>query len=154
MKGIETLIATVLLVAFTVTIAGIMINWVTTFTKSTTETTGSQSNTMIVCNYGSISLRNLKFNSSTSLLQGGIENTGVITLGNITIRVIYTNSSEQSVKLCLVGTQSIECSASNLTLSSREYSSFNISVSSNYDRIMVTTNCSSVYDDVTSNEVT
>lgn len=151
MKGISPLIATVLLVAFTVGVAGIISLWLTGFTKQQTETIGSQAEVSIVCSYGGINLRNLKFGNN--LLNGTIENTGSIALGNISLQIIYTNASDQKIPLCLVDSRTVACSLANLSLSARELAAFSVSISSNYDRIRAYTNCSTVYDEVASNEV-
>jgi len=139
MKGISPLIATVLLIAFTLSVAGIVSVWLTGFARTSTETVGKESSTQLICSYGGIALSNLKF--SNNRLSGSIENTRTIILGNITIQVLYTNASSQTEKLYV-------------SLTPREKYSFNISISSNYDKIRVITNCSSVYDEVGSSEVT
>jgi len=140
MKGVSPLIATILLIAFTLSVAGIVSIWLTGFARTSTETVGKESSTQLICSYGGIALSNLKF--SNNRLSGSIENTRTIILGNITIQVLYTNaSSPQTEKLYV-------------SLTPREKYSFNISISYNYDKIRVITNCSSVYDEVGSSEVT
>lgn len=153
MKGISALIATVLLIAFTVGTAGIISVWLTGFTKEQTGTIGDQASTSVLCSYGGINLRNLRFNGTTGLLNGSIENTGTIVLGSISLQILYTNASDQKNPLCKVGSQSVNCSTANLTLSAREMSSFSVSIASNYDKIRTYTNCSSVYDEAASTEV-
>lgn len=139
MKGVSPLIATILLIAFTLSVAGIVSIWLTGFARTSTETVGKESSTQLICSYGGIALSSLKF--SNNRLSGSIENTRTIILGNITIQVLYTNASSQTEKLYV-------------SLTPREKYSFNISISNNYDKIRVITNCSSVYDEVGSSEVT
>lgn len=138
MKGVSPLIATILLIAFTIGVAGIISAWLTTFTITSTELVGGQLINQLVCSYGGISLSNLAFSSDR--LTGEVENTRTIALGNITLQVSYTNSSSQTNKFYL-------------DLSPREKYFFNVSASSNYDKIWVITNCSSVSDVVESDEV-
>lgn len=153
-KGISPLIASVLLIAFTVVTAGLIAVWLTNFSRTTTTTIQQQSDIELICSYGGISLSNLNYCSSTSRLTGNIENTGTINLGNISLQIIYSTSSPR-IDLCIANNNVINCTAANLTMLPREMFSFNISdVSSNFNRIRVITNCSGVYDDVASGEVT
>lgn len=139
MKGVSQLITTILLIAFTLGVTGIISVWLTGFARTTTDTVGSQSTSQILCTYGGVALSNLKF--SSNMLSGDVENTRTITLGNITIEVLFTNASKQTQKLYL-------------SLAPREKNSFNFSSSNNYNKIRATTNCSSVYDEADSSEVT
>lgn len=139
MKGVSPLIATILLIAFTISVAGIMSIWLTGFARTSSEIIGKESSTQLICSYGGIALSNLKF--SNNRLSGSVENTRTIALGNITIQILYTNASSQKEKLYV-------------DLLPREKYPFNISISSNYDKIRVMTNCTSVYDEVGSSEVT
>lgn len=152
MKGISPLIATVLLIAFTVGVGAILVTWVTGFTRSTTQTVGRQSEKEVVCSYAGVSLKSLSFNNP--YLSGIIENSGSVTLGNFTMVIIYTNGTSTSFDLCTVGNTVEKCTVSNMTLAARLQKSFNVSIGgSNYDRIRVTTNCTTAYDEVTSSEV-
>jgi len=150
-KGISPLIAVVLLIAFTVIIAGIVIAWIMNFTRTTTTTVGQQVNLEIVCSYAGISLENLKY--SSPYLSGNVENTGSVSIGNITLTIIYTNASAQSIGLCSSGNNVISCSVANLSLIPRQIVSFNVSISGNYQKIRVTTNCTNAYDEVSSSDV-
>jgi len=141
MKGVSPLIATVLLIAFTISIAGIISIWLIGFSRTSSETIGSEAERQLICSYGGISLSNLRYSSSAGRMSGEVENTRTISLGNISIQIMYTNASSQKVSL-------------NVSLMPREKTSFNISASSNYYRVRVMTNCSSVYDEVDSNDVT
>jgi flagellin-like protein len=54
MKGISAIIATVLLVAFTVAVAGILSMWATTLTVSQTQTVSNQTSGQALCSPGLI----------------------------------------------------------------------------------------------------
>jgi flagellin-like protein len=138
MKGISSLIATVLLIAFTVSVAGIISVWLTGFIRGSTQTVSEQAGSELVCSYGGISLTSLKYCGGG--LSGRVDNTGNIVLGNITIQILYTNASSQK-------------HYRNVTLDPREGHTFNVSCSSNYDTVRVITNCSSIYDTEESNKV-
>lgn len=154
MKGISPLIATVLLIAFTVAVAGIVNLWLTSFTRTSSETVSSQATTELICSYGGLSLGGLKYSSSTGNMSGDIENTGTIALGNITLQIIYTNATTNKIHLCLYGTRVESCSVSTFSTVAREKYSFNVSAGgSNYDKIRVISNCSTAYDEASSSEV-
>lgn len=154
-KGISPLIATVLLIAFGVVIAAVLNVWMTGFTKKTSERVEEEAMQQLTCSQGGISLRDLVYNSTTSYLSGKIENTGSITLGEISLQILYTNFTTQKTDLCLSDSTTVVCSLANLTLTPRELASFNISVSSNYDVIRVNNNCTKygVYDEASRSEV-
>lgn len=151
MKGISPLVATVLLIAFVVSVAGILSIWLHSLTVSTTQLVGTEASVAIACSYGGIKLTDLYF--SNNFLTGGIENTGSITLGNISLQIVYSNLTTQKFELCLEDGIAKSCSLSNLTLSPRDLIYFNISISSNYDKIRVLTNCTSVYFEAESSDV-
>jgi len=151
MKGISPLIATVLLIAFTVATAGLLSSWLMSFTKTSSETVTQQSTTQLVCSYGGIGLSSLKY--SNNRMNGTIENTQTISLGNITVQIIYTNQSTITSKLCLVGSVANSCDVANISISPRESVSFSIPASSAYQTIRVYTNCSNVYDSAASSDV-
>lgn len=152
-KGISPLIATVLLIAFTVGIAGILSTWLTGFTQQSTQQVSQQSNTEVACSYGGISLSGLTYGSSSSTIAGNIENTGSITLGNITLQIVYTNNSISKYLLCLVSSVGNNCTVANITIPPRELVSFNVSTSSTYSIIRAITNCSKVYAAASSSDV-
>lgn len=141
MRGISPIIAVVLLIAFTVAVAGILSIWLMGFARTSTETIEEESLTQLICSYGGISLSDLKFCSTTNRITGKVENTRTINLGNITVQILYTNGTSQKNDL-------------GISLLPREKYSFNISASSNYDKIRVMTNCSSVYDEAGSADIT
>ncbi|MGC9059146.1 MAG: archaellin/type IV pilin N-terminal domain-containing protein [Candidatus Aenigmatarchaeota archaeon] len=131
LKGISPLIAEVLLIGFTVAVASIVILWVTGFTKSSTKTIGSQAETQMACTYGGIEFySDVIYNSSSSILSGYLRNTGNIPLGNISFQVTYNNGTISSFS-----NQISEILPNNIA-------SFSLSgISSNYDTIYVSTNC-------------
>jgi flagellin-like protein len=157
-KGVSPLIATVLLIAFTVAVAGIISVWLTGFTRTTSETVGSQANIQIICNNGQISLSNLKYCSTNGYLSGDISNSGTIALGNITLQILYDNGTQHpKLYLSLIGgsvSTSTTC-CGNLSISPAEKYRFNTSVNSNYEIIRVITNCTAtVTDEAQASDVT
>jgi flagellin-like protein len=158
LKAISPLIASVLLIAFTVAVAGIVSGWLQGFTRSTTSTVTSQSNTELVCSYAGISLSTVKYSTTDYTLSGNVENTGQVGIGVITLQIFFANgSSPNNLPLCSSGTV-FSCTTGNLSLIPREMTSFNVSSGSNsfanINKVRVFSNCSSVYDSVTNSQIT
>jgi FlaG/FlaF family flagellin (archaellin) len=151
MKGISPFIAIVLIIAISVAVGGIMSVWMTGFFSTTTETVSEEKTKQIICTDAGISLKDLKYVSG--YLNGTVENTGWISLGNISLQISYLNLSREKITLCLINNQAGNCSISNLTLLTREQVRFNVSSGSNYDKIRVTSNCTNAYDEVERSEV-
>ena len=146
-KGLSPLIATVMLIAFTIAVAVIVSTWITTFTKTSTTTIGDTATSELVCSNGHIALSELLY--CNNRIAGVITNTGQIVLGNITLQELFANQTTQTLYLCKSGSNVITCSgASNLTLQPREAISFNISIgNTNYGTTRIYTNCSSTFFD-------
>lgn len=144
MKGISPMIATVLLIAFTLAIAGIFSGWLTSFTKSTSTTVQERSDTRVTCSYGGIALSNLEYNTTASNgnITGNIENTDIVDLGDIDIEIFFTNATRYLGDL-------------NRTLQPGEKDTFQIFINTTtYDKIRAKTNCSNVFDELSSSYVT
>ena len=144
MKGITPLIATVLLIALTLAVAGIFGGWLTSFTKKTGTTVQQSSDIRVTCSYGGIALSSLQYNntSSNTNITGAIENTDIIDLGDIDVEIFFTNSTRYLADL-------------NITLKPGEKTTFNFNINTTtYDKIRVKTNCSNVFDQVSSSYVT
>ena len=154
LKGISPLVATVLLIAFTVAVGGIVSVWILGFSRTQTSLVGKEAKESIICSYASIALSDVSYCSTTSTLSGKIENTGSVVIGDIKLSIILTNGTILENPLCEAGGKVIKCSSANLTLGVREIASFNLSSSSNYDLIRVSTNCSTCYDEIESSDVT
>lgn len=154
-KGISPLVATVLLIAFTVVAASFISFWLIPFLTKISESTTNQTDIQLKCSKGGISLFDLNYNLSSSYLSGKIENTGSISLGILFFEIIYTNSTIERKGLCYSEGEVIVCDNSNLTLPPRDFISFSFQIPENYGTISIETNCSSygVYDVVKREEV-
>ncbi|MEM5773141.1 MAG: archaellin/type IV pilin N-terminal domain-containing protein [Candidatus Aenigmatarchaeota archaeon] len=154
MKGISPLIATVLLIALTVAVAGIVGTWLFGFTRTSTQTVQQQANIEIICGNGGISLSDVCY--SNGYLAGYMRNTGTITLGNITINILYTNGSVQRYYFSYAGGSVLAQTSccGNLTLFVGEKYKFNVSADTNYQLVYILTNCTSkVTDEVEASEI-
>ena len=141
-KGISPFIASVLLIAFTVAVAGILGGWYTSFTKTSTETVKEHAEEELTCAYGGINLYDVTYSNGN--VSGIIRNTGTITLGDIDIRIICTNGAIYFKDL-------------NKTLDPGEEDTFNVTAGcaslQQIKKVRVETNCSKVYDDIEGNEI-
>jgi len=152
MKGISPFIAVILLIAFTIAVAGIVSVWLSGYTINTSDIVSNQSIAEINCNYGGVSLKNLRYVGGN--ITGKIENTGTINLKTIQVQTIFKNQTSLKTALCGTASAPFNCSSTNLSLSPREAAAFNVSIGgSNYDDIRVITHCASVYDTVDASEV-
>ena len=139
-KGISPLLTSVLLIALVIAVAGIYTGWFTNFIRDITSTIGEHSGRKVECSYGGIALDNLEYNSTSGYLSGNIENTDMISLGNIDLEIFYNNATKQKNDL-------------NKVLDPGEMDVFNIVVYSNYEKARVTTNCSEVYDEISTGSI-
>ncbi len=138
MKGISPLIATVLLIAFTVAVAGILSTWLTSFTKGSADTVKKESDTQLSCSFGGVSFSTVKY--CAERISGIVENTGSVGVGNLSIQILYSNGTTVRFNL-------------NTTLEPRESQQFNLSANSNYNIVRAITNCSSVFDEAKAGEI-
>jgi len=146
-KAVSDMIATVLLIAFTVAVAGIVSVWITNFASTSTEQVKQQSDRELYCAYGGVSVSSLRY--CGGYFSGVVENTNLVDIGNITVQIIFDNSTSQKVPLNRSGATTF------MSLTPREIDSFNISIGGgNYNIIHVYTNCSNVYDDAGRSDVT
>lgn len=145
-KGVSPLIATVLLIAFTIAVGGLISIWLTGFTQTTTQSVGTQASNSITCSNGGITLSSLGYCNGN--LTGIITNIGSISLGNLTLTVIFTNSSNtQVLYLKLLGStvNATPSCCANLSLSPSMIQSFNFTIGgSNYNLFRLTSNCTGV----------
>jgi len=143
-KGITPFIAIVLLIAFAVAVAAIFGGWLSTFIQTTTGEIQEHSEKRVTCSYGGIALEDLEYNKTAGNFSGKIENTDIIVLGNIDFEIFYTDASRTKLDL-------------NMTLEEGEKNTFNQNVAkmntTGYNKIRVITNCSNVYDEATSSDV-
>lgn len=127
MKGISPLIATVLLVAITMTIAGLLAYWASSFVTTKTEEAEKTE-----CVQASFRIYSCSYNSTTKQLSFILKNDGNVELKNLTAYVLYPNATVIGYDL-------------NDTLPALVLKSFNVSASEDYSSIVVRTHCANVY---------
>jgi len=140
-KGISPFIASILLIAFAVAVAGVYGGWFQSFINTITGTIEKREEKRVECIYGGIALDDLEYNSSSGNLTGTVENTDIIPLGNIDLEIFYDNTTREEKDL-------------NKELEPGEKDTFNVLADSNYDKVRVLTNCSDVDDEVSQSDIT
>ena len=95
-KGISPLIASVLLIAFTLSIGAFMSAWLQDVTKKQTQ--AAVDNSKPECQFSALNIQNVTYTNSTNRLKIDIENTGTKSVAINTIRLIYSDDlSTQAV---------------------------------------------------------
>jgi flagellin-like protein len=92
-KGISPLVATVLLIAITMTLAGIVAFWGSSFVR-TSLPTENQTQTLQACSGGSIKLVSSSYDSNTHTFTITIYNDGIQRLVITNITFIYADRAE------------------------------------------------------------
>lgn len=118
MKGISPLISAVLLIAFTVAVAGIVSIFFTSFTKSTTGSVSSQGGALIACSGSQPTVDLVRYNSTNvSWIIVTYTNPGSVQLISVAAYITLTNATTFQVSTTLVSS----------TLNSYASGSFNVS---------------------------
>lgn len=134
LKGISPLIAAVLLIAVTMTIAGVLAYWASTFVKGGLEQSSNQT-VATECNFANFVVDACSFNPASGRMTFILDNIGTVGLSNISVFVIYPDNS-------------INSSSVNGTLSSGTLRSFSVDgVSPGYSKVTFRTNCPTVSED-------
>jgi len=131
LKGIDPLVATVLLIAVTMTLAGIIAFWGSSFVRSSLPSE-NQTQTIQVCTGGSIKLISSNYNSTTNTLSITIYNDGSQKLLLTNITFIYPDRAESKEI-------NSEISPSQVFVKSID------NVASNFNSFMISTNCPNIY---------
>ncbi len=127
MKGISPIVATVLLVAITMTIAGVMAFWAQGFASKSLPV---ENDTTAKCRVAQFEFQNCKYNSTTQTIIFSLNNLRTVDLSGLKAYIEYPNgtvSSGVDLNKTLLGGQLISYSVSG--------------VSSEFDDVLVKTNC-------------
>ena len=141
-KGISPLIAAVLLIAFTVAIATLVMGWFSQLTRTTTTTVSNKTTEAVGCSNAQISIEDvyLRLNTTESDARVLVKNSGFSTIGITSLQVYNTTGHNFSTGF---GTASSLAPGSivayNITLVS-------IPTCATFSKVIVTTNCGGVTD--------
>ena len=131
-KGISPLVATVLLIAVTMTIAAIIAYWASSFTRSSLPSE-NRTTSMESCAGADFNIYYQTYNSTTKNLVIVLQNTGSASLTITNITFIYPDGSLESK---IISMSLPESSLKSYTLSN---------VTSGYKSYTIFTNCPNVY---------
>ena len=141
MKGVSPLIAAVLLIAFVVTVAMVVMGWFSSFVRTVTQNVSQSGQEAVGCATAAIELDHVYVNTKANTTQFIVKNIGGVTLvvkGLIvnTTGVACINNTGVSIPSGGVGTLYFsDCTGINSTT---------------FSRAMITTNCAGIDDTVTS----
>jgi flagellin-like protein len=145
-KGISPIIATVLLVAFTVSVAMIVMGWFTTYVRTTSENVTGGTSSALACSSGIIQIERIYVISTV----GG-------NYGNATVIAKNIGQISLNVSAMLVAANGTFCrTSSGGVIAAGASGAINISGctnltnAANFSSAMLTTNCAGVYDSTTS----
>lgn len=143
-KGVSTLVASVLLIAFTVSVAMIVMGWFSSFARSTTENVSGVTQGAIGCSSGIIEVDHI-YVSGTSAINATINviNSGQIPL---TVNAMLVNSSGAACRT----TTGVTVQSGSTGSISLNTSSCNINAAGNFSRALLTTSCAGITASTTS----
>ena|SRR3989338_8160828 len=146
MKGISPLIAAVLLIAFTVAIATLVMGWFSTITRTTTSTVTNSTTTAVNCADARVSVRDVYLAGTTGTVSVIVENTGGSTVGLTSLQVYNISGYNFSTGFVQVGS----FNKSNLvTFTITGGTPAFPACPSTFSKAVVTTNCGGVGDTFT-----
>jgi flagellin-like protein len=95
-KGVSPLIGAVLLIGFTMLVAGIITFWISGFTKSTTEKIGGGGETLVKCSFGGVSIYDVIWDSGSNELRVSIANIGTVDFTDVNVVVDISGQTSQT----------------------------------------------------------
>ena len=129
-KGISPLVAAVLLIGVTMTVAGILAYWASSFVR--TQVTRFENETiMSECNFADFRIYACSYNPDESKLTFILNNIRTVELRNLTLYVIKQDNTVESIPL-------------NESLPGNSLKSFSVSLAPDYKSITIKTHCPGV----------
>jgi len=136
-KGVSALIASVLLIAFTVSVSMIIMGWFSTFTRTATSNISATTTEAIGCNAASINIEHV-YDGKIIVKNTGFKDLNVVGMIVNSTGGTCTSSSTPVTKGSVVALSLSSCAPSGMT-------------DAYFDRAIVTTDCGGV-DDVTTDD--
>ncbi len=133
-KGISPLIASVLLIAFTLAIGAFMSSWLHDITKKQTEETVA--NAKPECQFATLNFQNVTYTNSSHKLTINVENTGTKGVSVTSIRIIYDDDKSTLAAFNLTAVK-----AGDSVILSADNSTDNGSIRSDLKKIRLITDC-------------
>lgn len=141
MKGLSPLIASVLLIAFTVSVAMIIMTWFTSFARGTTENISATGETAVGCSSAGISIEHIYISGTNGVIV--VRNIGFVPLDVTGMIVNTTGGACSTASATTVGVGETKA----LSLSGCQGIQSNCS---GFSRAIVSTNCAGIGDEVKS----
>ena len=104
-KGISPLIAAVLLIAFTMAVAGILTAWVTTFTQDTADQVGEDAEQTVSCSFGGLSIYEAVHDEDLTV---SVANTGTVDFGEVNVAAFLEDGSTEQSTIDGISSGSVE----------------------------------------------
>lgn len=144
MKGLSPLIASVLLIAFTVSVAMIIMTWFSSFARGTTENISATGETAVGCSSAGISIEHVYISGTNGVIV--VRNIGFVPL-NVTGMIVNTTGGAcTTASATTVGVGETKA----LSLSNCNPTGMGGETCSAFSRAIVSTNCAGIGDEVTS----
>lgn len=151
-KGVSPLIATVLLIAFTITIAGLIMSFFLGFLGTQQTSTTEKSTTALNCAYGKLRINSASYNGTSAALKIRVTNEDQSTqdqsLRNITFSVITQDGS--------TNIYGATCNCQDQSLGPGEtkfYSNASVTGGCNITAVYVSSSCSNAKDSIASSGI-
>lgn len=146
-KGISPLIASVLLIAFTLAIGAFMSSWLHDITKKQTEETVA--NAKPECQFATLNFQNVTYTNSSHKLTINVENTGTKGVSVTSIRIIYDDDKSTKAQFNLTAVN-----AGDSVILSADNSTDNGSIRSDLKKIRLITDCPNNNIEYSGNSIT
>ncbi|MEM7826998.1 MAG: archaellin/type IV pilin N-terminal domain-containing protein [Candidatus Aenigmatarchaeota archaeon] len=142
MKGVSPLIAAVLLIAFTVSVAMIIMGWLSTFARTTTTNISEATETAVGCGTAGVNIEHVYVSGTSGTII--VRNTGFIDL-QVNGMIVNTTGGT-----CTTSSATSIAKGETKALSLSGCAGITGTTCTGFSRAIVTTNCGGVGDEVTS----
>ena len=146
-KGVSPLIAVVLLIVFTVAVSTMIMSWMNTYTKDTTTSASSNTDTVIACSQQTVSIpqtTGVIYNATTGLVTVNVENNGQSTT---TIKKVIAYDVDGDT--CILTPDTTELEVGDIVTNQTNCYDANSAWSNCTASVRVTTECGGIYDEWT-----
>ena len=124
-KGISPLIAVIMLIAFTMIVAGILAGWATTFVTQQREE-------LQFCGRAQLLIQNANYNDTSKVLTIALFNTGDVPLLGFVARMTYENNTVASDRIGLDATR-----IDKLEIASQDIKTIRLGTADNLEKVVI-----------------
>jgi len=146
-KGVHPLIATVLLIAFTVALGSVLMGWVASMQKESQSSIGNKTNELIDCNSADITIDDVYINYARNVSLVTIRNSGQVDNLQIT-GALFTNTQGTSANMTNTTTLPIVLNRGQIR--QLEFNITGVITScGNFSQVLISTSCAGKKDTFT-----